>query len=638
MTRNARTRPAPASTRERGAVLVMVAVWLPVLILFITLVVDVGNWFQHKRHLQLQADAGALAGGGAFKVPCSNAPIEAMARKYSGDLSVTDPYNVQVAPTAPENVHVLINSDTFWSHGGVDNVDGAPCTAKFLDVKITEADLPWFFGTDLVPAINAHARVSIMALSRSSGALPVGVPDVNPKFARAVFIDEDTGTEIASTPLVKTGAAGDLKIWDNSATPVTVPIATRVGVRIELRGGVNTLCTEILVECYDAESDVGLLYVRGWPTGGSGAQPNAPIARDVQLTAAECSDPYFIYVSEPCNVGILASVDFGGDPTSVGAGVTAIVDGNNVSLGYNASTGLWEGQAEVPDAEGPVPVELEWEETSGSQGGNNCTTTGGNKCKGTFGIVHRVFSGTDPRSGPIRVAQVWNYDDPASPTLLANSFPGGSSHALVVKIGLAGSLENATSVSSPLVYLRVTGSRNQSVDCDPAWPNLRDELANGCRPEYKINTGTACPATYTALQGTAQPWNCVAIQTGGAVGQVSQGMADRILGGASTCTSPSNWADFPNFNGDDPRIVPVFLTPFGSFSGSGNGVVPVTNFGAFYVTGWHGSPCVGDDPVPAHGYIVGRFIKHIFALNDGDSGTEFCDFSSFGACLVVLTD
>ena len=110
---------------ERGGVLVILAVFLPVLLMFGTFVVDVGNWFEHKRHLQLQVDAGALAGGGLFASPCSDAPIEQNARRYAGDpnpdaTSLYSPtagfYNPQV--TNPEDVHVLINSTEFWNEGG----------------------------------------------------------------------------------------------------------------------------------------------------------------------------------------------------------------------------------------------------------------------------------------------------------------------------------------------------------------------------------------------------------------------------------------------------------------------------------------------------------------------------------------
>ena len=41
-------------------------VLLPVVLLFLALSVDIGNWWVHKRHLQLQVDAAALAGGALF--------------------------------------------------------------------------------------------------------------------------------------------------------------------------------------------------------------------------------------------------------------------------------------------------------------------------------------------------------------------------------------------------------------------------------------------------------------------------------------------------------------------------------------------------------------------------------------------
>ncbi len=640
---------------ERGGVLVIVAVFVSIVgVLLLAFVADVGNWFVHKRHLQVQADAGALAGGGVFTFPCADDRIVAATRQYAGDEArAADPYNSQVGSTTQENVHVLVNSTTYWNKGGTDFSDGGqPCTTKFVDVKITESDVPIFFdlipGFDgVLPAINAHARVAVEALTSTSGSLPVGVPDSTPKAARAYFVDETacTGTPttcvvLASTPLVRNGSANGLQVWDNSGSPVSVPISSaRVGVRVALGGGSSTTCGDPLVECYDVGSTNGAVHVRGWSRAGLGAQPGAPIARSVTLVPGSCSDPYFSSSGVACSIGVDATVDFGGDPTLVGGRVTAVVAGVEKPLTYDAATGRWLSSPSnyfaIAPAAGPLPVELKWEETKGMQGGNNCSTSGGNKCKGTFGTVQRAFAAADSRSGPVKLAQISE-----GGAYWANSFEIGTSHELVVKIGVAGGMRNAAGVDDPLVQLRVTGSQNQSVDCDPALKNLRDEIAAGCAPNYAVNNGSACPATATALWAGAQPWNCVAIQTGGAVGQVEQGMRDRILGGASTCTSPNNWSEFPAIPPGDPRIVPVFLTPFGSFSGSGNAVVPVTNFGTFYVTGWDGSKtiCPTDDPVPDKGYIVGHFIKYVYALNNGGSSGETCDFDAFGSCVAVLIE
>ena len=54
--------------------------------------------------------------------------------------------------------------------------------------------------------------------------------------------------------------------------------------------------------------------------------------------------------------------------------------------------------------------------------------------------------------------------------------------------------------TDPVVELRVTGSQNQSIDCDPAISNLRDEIKE-VWPAYKLNKTLACPA-YNVL------WTC----------------------------------------------------------------------------------------------------------------------------------
>jgi hypothetical protein len=640
---------------ERGAALVLVAVWLPVLFGFMVFVADVGNWFVHKRHLQMQADAGALAGGGSFTVPCSDSPIVAGARKYAGDPAAPAPYNPQVSNQA--NVHVLVNSTSYWNEGGTDYSDGgAPCSAGMVDLKLTEADLPLFFGLipglSVVPAINAHARVAIQQLSYASGSLPIAVPDVDPTRAKATFINEATGEVLATTPLSNTGVANGLSIWDNSAAPLSVPVSSsQIGVRITLSGGASTTCGDPLVDCYDAGSSNGLVYVRGWSSAGSGAQPNPPVARDVTLVPGTCADPYFTSASSTCSVGVSAVVDFGPlGHIPVGGAVSAVVGGVEHPLQYVAADGRWESTGNnffsVNPGVGPLPVELKWEETAGTVGEQVCLPQGNKSCKGSFGTVQRTFSASEPRSGPIKLAQVWE-----GGSFWANSFQTGSTHDLVVKVGLVPTLQNAQDVNDPIVTLRVVGgSQNQSLDCDPNYSNLYQELAFGCRPRYTTNNGTICPPTASVLWASPEPWPCVAIQTGSATNQVPKGLNLRVLGNEkpSICTSPNNWSSFPNLPAGDPRVLNVFITPFGSFGGSGSAVVPVTKFGTFYVTGWTGqgsgfaNPCQGngDDPVPNGdaGNIVGHFIKYVYVLNDGGGSGDPCDFNSFGSCIAVLTE
>ena len=655
---------------DRGGVLVMVALWMPLLLILTTFVIDVGNWFVHKRHLQMQADAGALAAAQEYRFPCADAPILQRAAGYSGDV-----YNAQIGGTAPANVHRLINSKTFYNQASPsdDTVTGGPCSAGMIDVKLTETDLPLFFKPlgsllDKVPFINAQARVSINQLETAVGALPVGVPDVNPRSARAYFINESTGAVLGSTDLTKVGTSGGLVVWDNAAAPKPIKVDTgdvNIGVVIALSGAATATCGQPLTDCYDASTvpngggmpGQGIVYVRGYSMAGDGDQSlgHPPVLRDVTLVPGSCTDPYFSASATSCTIGVRAHADFGpaSDPiAAVGAKLTAKVGKASYPLTYDASTQRWASATTIPVAPGagPIAIDLDWEESKGTLNGNACSSSGGNKCKGTFGAVQRAFGATNPRSGPIQVAQVWKDGVQWANALeRCSSVQTACTHNLVVRIGIKGNLGNAASVNDPVVALRVIGgSQNQSLDCDPKISQLKEELAVGCAPQYTKNAGTTCPGSPTTLWGTAQPWPCVAIQTGSATNQVPAGMNRRILGDeqASSCTAPNNWSQFPNLNPQDPRIIQVFLTPYGSFDGSGSTTVPVQDFATFYVTGWTGqgqgfnNPCQGngDDPVPNNdaGYIVGHFIKYIQTLNTG-SGSTACDPNAFGACVAVMS-
>jgi Flp pilus assembly protein TadG len=694
----------------RGATLVIFAIWLPVLVLFATFVLDVGNWFVHKRHLQTQADAGALAAGGSFN-QCfgggGSTAVENMARRYAGDPGASSIFNSQVGGANRGALTVRINSKTYavGGPGPDDTVEAPACTAKMVDVKATEANLPLFLGVvprflsmRFLPAINAHARVEIRTETTSRGALPVGVPDVNPVAAIATFVDDSTGAALSgctdsasgaslpacTVPLVKGTTLGNgVVVWDSTTSVANVPVGIpNVGVRIALAGtalcnltaspqcaaGISAatgsaLCNQVLVTCYETGSSTSLVRIRGWSSTPSGAQPSPPQARSVQLTpGTSCADPYFSSDKELCpNVRIAAHIDIG--TLAASAANITVFGGNCPNKGCSLVHGagdLWTSGDIGISGTGAVPFRLDWEETSGTVNGQTCRNTGSNPCKGTFAPnpMRRSYIGTDALSGPIKLLQVWNYDGGSPGTFWADSFQSNTSpntHKLAVKLGITASLGNAQDVSDPIVALRVIGgSQNQSLDCDPNTSNLADELATGCTPTYTKNTGTVCPNSPSALWGSPQPWPCVAIQTGNATNQVPNGLNRRVLGNSKPTACPAagqlghnNWSMFPNLPTGDPRIIHVFLTPFGSFSGSGSTTVPVMNFATFYLTGWTGqgsgfnNPCQGngDDPVPNNdaGIIVGHFIKYIDALNSGGGGTDLCDFTAFGNCVSVLT-
>jgi hypothetical protein len=646
---------------ERGGVLVLVVIWLPLLVLFAAFVLDVGNWFEHKRHLQMQADAAALAAALDLGAPCSDAVVTDTADSYGGR-----DWNPQVQGKQP-NVNMLINSETYFNQPSpVDTtVDtDPPCTSLMVDVKLTETDLPWYFKLAQVPFINAHARVGLFTVDSYTGALPLAVPEVDPEKVAVKFIDEDTGEVLATKELTKIGLSNGLVEWDNAAEPLPVTVDRKnIGVRVVASGGSSTTCGDPLVDCFDAGSSDGLVYVRGWSGDGDAAQPNEPLARDVTLRPGTCADAYFTWSSSSCTIGVRANVDFGGlDPAD--AKLTAVVNGNNHTLTYDPATNAWDTPLDIPIApqSGRVPVELKWEVTSGTVGANACTPA--TPCTGSFGMVQRSFSGDDARSGPIRLVEISENSVPGANSIeRCSAVQASCTRDLVVKIGLPPGLEVAQSVNDPIVELRFSGggSQSQGLDCDTSITRFEEEIVYGCGNAYRPNQGTACPAQVADLWAMPNPpaWECVANQTGQYVNKIPKGLNRRILCPPdqpappdctdpyrpSSCTHPNNWSMFETgLPAGDTRIVQLFVTQYGSFDGSGGYTVPVTRFATFYVTGWGGSgggfpnPCQGngDDPA-AQGTITGHFIKYIDTLGSS-TGTDICNLAATDPCVPVLVE
>jgi Flp pilus assembly protein TadG len=696
-------------SEERGATIVLVAASTATLILVIAFVVDLGNWYVHKRHLQVQADAAALAGGAAFTLPgCDDTAIQKATQQYSGvpntTLAVATPYNAQLGGTSSGNVHVLVNSANYWPDGGTDFSDGGgPCAASKVDVKMTESNLPWFLRLPLVvPAINAHARVSMRLVSQLKGQLPIGIPDVNPQSAAVIFYNQADPTDLSTTYvkyLRKVGTAGGLNEWANvdstgPAQPisVTMPPSGRLGVvtafssdgpptssPMSISGSVVDICGRARVDCYVDPTATSLLFAHGYD---SAAAPNKkPVIKDATLSTATCPDSYgyFTYNDSSCSATLTVNFDttisnanLGNVQLALSSSGTCTVtsDGNNPPASKTRTYTVT-----IPAHAGPCAISATWavkNETgfpvppapTGGICANNFNRT---TCTGSFGIVQQTFGGDEDVSGPIRTAHLLNmggsFGTPSCPGPLGfgpacNSFAIGTSHSLAVDVKLAGAV--STSASDPPVLLRIVGgSRNGTIDCNKTG-NLRDQLANGCDLPYRTNTDPtfACPATTKpGLLATQQPYPCVAVQTGGSVGQFTQGIQARILNGANTCPASgagrNYWSNYgtstglpspdnPTYPFNDPRIVYVFMVPFGSFRGSGSAVLPIVSFGIFYVRGWGGNGGGNDDPCPdaipnvPAGDLAGNFITHVADSADA-FGTEACVSGSFNPCVAILT-
>src|SRR5215210_869183 len=344
---------------EQGQVLVLFVIFLPVAVLMASLVIDVANSFAHKRHLQTQADAAALAAATEWGLQgCDDEALIARAREYGGFS-----YNPQIGGTSSDQIHLLVNSRFYANQPSkIDStVDTRPpCEAGMIDVKLTETNLPWYFKLANVPFINARARVSLFQADTMSGSIPVGVPDARPRKARVTFVDEETDQVLGERDLQRNGSSGGYAVWDNTSAPLPVTIdRKRIGVRVALGERGSLTCGDTLVTCYDAGSKNGALFVRGWSGETSVAAADDPRARDVQLFNGTCTGLYFSFASSGCSLGVDAQIDFGtSDPVGL-LGAKVVADIGTVKsypLQYDPVNGRWRSNAEIPiDSQaGPV--------------------------------------------------------------------------------------------------------------------------------------------------------------------------------------------------------------------------------------------------------------------------------------------
>ena len=195
---------------ERGAIMVLSAILIPVLLVLTALVYDGGTWFAHKRQLQNRADAGALAAGYQLGVDwpacdgdattklAAETRIDTAARQYAGDPAEAGPlHNTQVTEQSRINVEInskapggQVDPDTSWNDPagtGLGPCDPQTTTDRFsplpnaayVDVGVRERDqrsLFGMFGVDLFRN-EAHARVEMKTVAAGKGFLPLAIPD-----------------------------------------------------------------------------------------------------------------------------------------------------------------------------------------------------------------------------------------------------------------------------------------------------------------------------------------------------------------------------------------------------------------------------------------------------------------------------
>jgi Flp pilus assembly protein TadG len=459
-------------SREAGQVVVLFAIMLPVFLGLGAVVLDIGNWYVHKRHLQTQVDAAAFAAASGFSScffnPTSaNLSIANTALSYAGDTARNPTARNQQVQT-PGNVRVTLNSQRYWAAGDPttatsngygtavdpvgDNSAGTPCATSTLDVKATDFDAPKLFSwLGIRPDIKAHARLEIHSVKEESGFLPLAVPEIDPNFVYAIFVDySKNGTQIPLRvqELQKDAAYGGptfpYSAWvPNTAIPnntqVTlhpdstysdgtgvVILVSKADTAPSKSGTLNQICNQTptdLVQCYagtgtagydGAATGQGLSYIHSFDASPA-IGPLQPLLRDVNVTSMVCtggvgsgnlvSPPYFVNDDNDCTVAVTVKVDFGQAPApgkdpglapnkgGFCAQVTGLSGATWTGTSGNVST--FSGTMSVSVASGPNPLTLGFV-TKFPAIGTNCSGS----VSGSFGRSSMVYS-TDDNSGPV---------------------------------------------------------------------------------------------------------------------------------------------------------------------------------------------------------------------------------------------
>ena len=342
----------PGHSNERGSVLVIVAVTLTALLGMGMIVVDVANWWVHKRHLQGQVDAAALAGAQLLRGPCTTAVTNLVAnevQRYAGTTALIpgavtgQQLSSQISLGGGESVLGVLNSRGYPDSQAGGSADteantGNPCADSAVDVKLTDKNIPYLFLGGALPHVNVHARVGLLQAGDVTGVLPFAVPDPTPQTVVARLVN-DNGTALPGTgdiTLTQQAPGTDPGQFASASQTVPVPAGNSnstavngastgdysqpaVNVRIAASGNPGTIsagCTGPGETCYPSPSSLGgLIQLRAWPQHNPTAKDVAVI-HGVQLSQANgnCgNDGYFMRIpvtAGSCAVTVTVTADF----------------------------------------------------------------------------------------------------------------------------------------------------------------------------------------------------------------------------------------------------------------------------------------------------------------------------------------
>jgi hypothetical protein len=471
---------------ERGAILVIAAMILTVLMLVAAWAIDEAHWFVHHNHLQTEADAAALAAAKDFQcVPgTANTSVDTIisntVHQYDGTASGS--YNRQVwatpvsGPANPplsaysstqSNLFSVVNRPSFFNQSlpndgdvsGTATTDGSPCRDGSIDVKLTETNLHSILPFIDPNYVNAQARVSLEQLTASGNNEPLAIPNPDPTVVHGELVDEGNNGAPLGSGLVNL-TSSDGTTWTGSAGLITFTgtgtsaIKGPIGLRVQVGGG-STCGTQLV--CYDSGSNNGVTLTRVWansgvPVPGTGHPTAPPLEGDAALAAAPSNScpptgitlSNFVSDSLSCNVQLNATVYFATGATcgsTPNVALTLSVSGQNPTMTCTGATTettapcsttspcvktTWISSAVSVGADnpdGPVPFNLSYTQMFGSKP-NGANGGSGGQC-GT-GSPKPCNGNLDSNNNPSQRAFNGAYDQTTSSSSRSGPITGAA--------------------------------------------------------------------------------------------------------------------------------------------------------------------------------------------------------------------
>jgi hypothetical protein len=604
---------------ERGSVLVIVAIGVPVFVLLMALVLDIGNWYAHKRQVQNQVDAAALAAGVAYgyNFPLCTTPAGATATANIVNAAVE--YGAKNGP-----LPVLPSPDPCAIHpaeGGADTF-ATPAGSIWTDVTVRDDIQSLFggFGVSLTH-VSAKARVAVLQMQGSNTLRPFATADASHTDCAWVSAGDTT------VPLNPPTAAAPFT-WsvDGAAFP-TPASAQALPIDVTLGEKTGTACPPAPGADAITYAKVGSIAV--WER-----DPDNPWFGGMTFIGDNGCNPYFVpRDGGACTFNVSAEVHFDrcdpDNPPQVTLHLVGDVDRTfPLAPEDPCNNDTFVGDADVApgfgtDADGTVAAWIHYDNRPNPNGNPPGSPEVGDLPGLPGNPLQTIMAGDDRWEGPIASFTFSDGDASTEDGIVGED----------IRLTLA-----PLRTTGPTVLLRGTTGTNRSlsssISCtSPVQPPQLpqdDPIRRGCSGQF---LRTAAPSSAC----TAEDKHCV---TGAAASGV-----------AMNC-SPNNWAKgLLNIPRGDPRLITVAVTPVGAAFANG-AQHSIVDFAAFYVTGWDGDRACGDVDQEAKppgqttfpgggGAIWGHFVKFVQASSNGVPDTEKpCDpqtaQNGVSACIATL--